>query len=109
MGLAPLLNVPLPVGTYIFPAPSACGPDPELQIPPCSPSGTRFSTVACVRFDSLYPITQLVYGVTSQCDDQLVYTIPFASSRAARSLCCAGRNVVSSPEPEIVAVTSTGP
>ena len=58
--MAPLLNVPFPIGTYTFPAASACGPEPDPQIPPCAPLGTRFSTVSCDKVDSLYPITQLV-------------------------------------------------
>ena len=35
---------------------------------------------------SSYPMTQAVYLPLSQCDDQLVYTIPLAIKSAARSL-----------------------
>ena len=46
-----------------------------------------------LRLLSLYPMTQAVYGKLSQCDAQLVYTVPFQISSPARSLYCFGSKV----------------
>src|ERR1039457_1437772 len=98
----------------MLPFASAAGPAPACHTDPSLPLGVKFRTLTRLRLVSLYPMTHAVYGKWSQCDAQLVYTVPFQTSKPARSLYCFGSKVsrpptLPSPVPAYVACTSTGP
>src|SRR5580704_18867630 len=98
----------------MFPVLSAASPAPDIQIAPCLPLGTTFSTLVWASVDASYPMIQPVYKPMSQCDAHPVYTTPFSNSSPARSLYCAGSKItlpleLLSPVPGKDAWTSLGP
>src|SRR5260370_7483198 len=81
----------------MVPLGSTAGPAPAAQTDPSFPFGVRFRTLTRLRVASLYPMTHAVYGKMSQCEAQLVYTVPFHNSNPARSLYCFGSKVSTFP------------
>src|SRR5260370_28240615 len=93
---------------------STAGPAPAAQTDPSFPFGVRFRTLTRLSVAALYPMTHAVYGKMSQCEAQLVYTVPFHNSNPARSLYCFGSKVstfpmLPDPLPGYVACTSIVP
>src|SRR5579859_3532415 len=95
---------PLPVRKYTFPAASAAGPSPLIQIAgpfvlnvvsscPETPVnetpllGATSTTPAGERVFWSKAMTHPPYGAISQWDVQEVYIVPFTNSSAARSAC----------------------
>src|SRR5579862_5955249 len=96
-GLAPNLSTespqaafpsqgPFPVVTYTFPSLSATGPPPPIQIPPALPNlpspfafGLALNSPTWARVEALYASNHPLWQ-----SPKPMYTLPFASSSAAR-------------------------